>query len=29
MKARDLMAPFPMVVTAGDPLSRAAEIMRA
>jgi CBS domain-containing protein len=28
MKARDLMAPFPGVVTAGDPLSRAAEIMR-
>lgn len=28
MKAGDLMAPFPGVVTAGDPLSRAAEIMR-
>jgi CBS domain-containing protein len=28
MKARDLMAPYPGVVTAGDPLSRAAEIMR-
>jgi CBS domain-containing protein len=28
MKARDLMAPCPGVVTAGDPLSRAAEIMR-
>lgn len=28
MKARDLMAPHPGVVTAGDPLSRAAEIMR-
>lgn len=28
MKARDLMAPFPGVVTAGDPLSRAAEVMR-
>jgi CBS domain-containing protein len=28
MKARDLMAPYPGVVTAGDPLSRAAELMR-
>lgn len=28
MKARDLMTPYPGVVTAGDPLSRAAEIMR-
>lgn len=28
MKARDLMTPHPGVVTAGDPLSRAAEIMR-
>ena len=28
MKARDLMAPYPAVVTGGDPLSRAAEIMR-
>jgi CBS domain-containing protein len=28
MKARELMATYPGVVTAGDPLSRAAEIMR-
>jgi CBS domain-containing protein len=28
MKARDLMATYPGVVTACDPLSRAAEIMR-
>ena len=28
MKARDLMTSYPGVVTAGDPLSRAAEIMR-
>jgi CBS domain-containing protein len=28
MKARDLMTAYPAVVTPGDPLSRAAEIMR-
>jgi CBS domain-containing protein len=28
MKARDLMTPYPAVVTFCDPLSRAAEIMR-
>ncbi len=28
MKARDLMTPYPGVVTRHDPLSRAAEIMR-